>query len=85
MQGVGVESNRRPSGRKREAAMQKWEHCELKGNSVVVMSRGGLRRKDTKLIEHNAWKSLEDDGWELVSVVTDQEGEFRYYFKRPVE
>ena len=22
--------------------MQKWEHCELKGNSVVVMSRGRI-------------------------------------------
>jgi hypothetical protein len=65
--------------------MQKWEHCELKGSRVVVMSRGGLRRKDVKLVEYNAWKDLEEDGWELVSVVLDQDGEFRYFFKRPVE
>ncbi len=63
--------------------MQKWEHCELVGKTATVLGKT-LFRKDYNLTERGAWSDLGDDGWELVGVVADEQGEFHYFFKRPV-
>ncbi|NDJ52739.1 MAG: hypothetical protein GYB68_06600 [Chloroflexi bacterium] len=62
---------------------QNWEHCRLKGTTVTMMSRRFLGRKEWNLSKVEAWDELEDDGWELVSVVADKSGDLQYFFKRP--
>lgn len=64
--------------------MPKWQHAEMVGSTVTVLGRT-LFRKQFRLTERGAWDELGDDGWELVSVVPDAQGEFHYFFKRPVE
>lgn len=63
--------------------MQKWEHCHLVGGKVTVLGKG-IFHKEWKLSERSAWNELGEDGWELVSVNLDKEGEWHYFFKRPV-
>lgn len=63
--------------------MQNWEHCVLAGKQITYLTKG-LFNKDSKATEKGAWKELTDGHWELVSVVVDAEGEFNYFFKRPV-
>jgi hypothetical protein len=64
--------------------MSKFEHCRLVGNRIKYLGRTGLLddKKDTPLSEKRAWNRMERDGWELVSAVTNQEGEIEFYFKR---
>ena len=66
--------------------MQKWQHCQLHGNRVRFLGAARLfeNKADAHLGERTAWSKLEDEGWELVSVVMDAEGEPVFYFKRPV-
>ena len=65
--------------------MQKWQHCKLEGNRVRFLGASGLfkDKADTHLSERSAWNKLEDEGWELVSVVPDPDGELIFFFKRP--
>jgi hypothetical protein len=65
--------------------MQRWQHCRLKGNRVQFLGAAGIleNKADAHLSERTAWSKLEDDGWELVSAVSDPDGEFVYFFKRP--
>ena len=65
--------------------MQKWQHCRLQGNRVSFLGAARIfeNKADSHLWERTAWSKLEDEGWELVSVVTDPDGEFVFYFKRP--
>ena len=65
--------------------MQKWQHCKLRGNRVSFMGAAGMfeNKADAHIGERAAWSKLEDEGWELVSVVADPEGEFVCFFKRP--
>jgi hypothetical protein len=66
------------------AFMQKWEYAEMVGKTVKLLGKR-LFRKEFNLTERGAWDELGDEGWELVSVVADAQGEFHYFFKRPVE
>jgi hypothetical protein len=64
--------------------MQKWQHCKLEGSRVSYLGAAGVfnNKADSHLGERSAWKKLEEDGWQLVSVITDQDGEPVCYFKR---
>jgi len=65
--------------------MQRWQHCKLEGNRVSFLGAAGVfeDKGDSHLRHRAAWSKLEDEGWELVSVVTDPEGKAVFYFKRP--
>jgi hypothetical protein len=65
---------------------QRFEHCRLIGNRITYLGRAGIfeDKKDKTRGEFNAWDYLEKEGWELVSVVTDKDGQQVAYFKRPV-
>ena len=64
--------------------MQKWEYAEMVGKKITSLGKA-LFKEDRNLTEHGAWSQLGNDGWELVNVVADPDGEFHYFFKRPVE
>ncbi len=65
--------------------MQRWQHCKLEGSRVSFLAAAGVfdNKSDAHMGERNAWKKLEEEGWELVSVVLDLEGAPVFYFKRP--
>ncbi len=67
---------------------QVWQHCKLQGGQVSFMGAAGVfeNKKDAYLSERAAFSRLEDDGWELVTVVQDPsaEGALIYFFKRPI-
>jgi hypothetical protein len=64
---------------------QRFEHCRLIGGRITYLGRDGLfeDKIDRKGNEFRAWDYLEKRGWELVSVVSDAEGQHVAYFKRP--
>lgn len=66
---------------------QQFEHCKLVGDRITYLGRNGVfeDRRDRTLGEFQAWDRLEKDGWELVSVVIDAEGQQVAFFKRPVQ
>ena len=64
---------------------QAFEHCKLSGGAITYLGRTGLfeDKADQAGNETKAWDKLEKEGWELVSVVADNEGRLIHYFKRP--
>jgi hypothetical protein len=66
---------------------QRFEHCQLIGTKITYLGRAGILedKRDKTRNEFNAWDYLEREGWELVAVTTDKDGEQVAYFKRPVE
>ena len=68
--------------------MANWQHCKLQGNRVTFLGARGVfeNKKDAHMTDRAAFGSLEEEGWELVSVLPDPEGqgEFVYFFKRPL-
>lgn len=64
---------------------QRFEHCSLEGSRITYLGRDGLfeDKKDKSLSAYTAWDLLEKDGWELVSAISNQEGNPIFYFKRP--
>ncbi len=65
--------------------MIRWQHCKLEGNRVEFLGAAGIfnNKADAHLGERAAWRRLEEEGWELVSVIANAEGEPVYFFKRP--
>ena len=66
--------------------VQRFEHCKLVGTQITYLGRDCLfeDKRDKTRNPFVAWDQLEKEGWELVAVVPDQEGEHVAYFKRPV-
>lgn len=66
--------------------MIRWQHCKLQKNRVSFLGAAGVfeNKKDVYVSEQAAFSRLEDDGWELVVVLTDPDGDFVYFFKRPL-
>ena len=67
--------------------MTKWQHCKLQNNRVMFLGAAGVfeNKKDAYPAgERAAFSHLEDAGWELVTVLPDPDGNFIYFFKRPV-
>ncbi len=66
--------------------MSKWQHCKLQKNRVSFLGAAGVfeNKKDVYVSEQAAFSHLEDDDWELVAVLTDPDGDFVYFFKRPL-
>jgi len=66
--------------------MTTWQHCKLQRNRVEFLGAAGVfeNRKDAYPRERTAFSHLEDAGWELVTVLSDPDGDFIYFFKRPV-
>ena len=64
----------------------RFEHCQLVGTRIIYLGRTGIfeDKRDTSWNEASAWDHLEKDGWELVTVATDKNGQLVAYFKRPV-
>ncbi len=64
---------------------QRFEHCRLVGTKIVYLGRSGLfEDKDERAgDEFKAWDYLEKEGWELVTVAADKNGQPVAYFKRP--
>jgi hypothetical protein len=64
---------------------QRFEHCRLTGTQVQYLGRTGLfeDKSDSSGSEAKAWDWLEKQGWELVTVVSDKDGNPVAYFKRP--
>ena len=67
--------------------MQKWEHCKLEGSKISFLGAAGVfeNKADAHISKRAAWSKLEDEGWELVSVTLDAEGEQVFFFKRPAQ
>jgi len=65
---------------------QRFEHCRLIGARITYLGRDGIfeDKRDKAGNEFTAWDYLEKGGWELVSVVTERDGQHVVYFKRPV-
>lgn len=65
--------------------MQNWQHCKLVGNKVCFLSAANVfdNKSDAHITERVAWSKLEDDGWELVSVIMNEDGEREFFLKRP--
>ena len=65
----------------------KWEHCLMVKNRVSFLGADRLfeNKKDGYASERAAWDELEKEGWELVAVTTNKNGEPMHYFKRRVE
>lgn len=65
---------------------QRFEHCRLIDNDIEYLGRVGLMedKSDSSRSTARAWDYLENEGWELVSVVCDPDGKLVHYFKRPV-
>ena len=61
-----------------------WEYCKMYRKTIFWLSAHGLfaDKNDPYNDEAKAWERLSKDGWELVSVVADNDGEFHFYFKR---
>lgn len=68
--------------------MQKWQHCKLQGSRVTFLGSAGPfeNKRDLHLTDRTAFSKLEDEGWELVTVLLDPDpdGDFIYFYKRPV-
>jgi len=64
--------------------MDKWEHCELIGGKVLFLSASGLfaDKSDSYGNPAKAWHDLENEGWQLVAVAADKDGQFHHFFKR---
>jgi hypothetical protein len=64
---------------------QQFEHCRLIGSRITYLGRAGIfeDKVDKTRGEFSAWDHLEKEGWELVTVVTDKDGQQVAYFKRP--
>jgi len=73
--------------RKESSMVQRFEHCRLIGTRITYLGRDGVfeDKTDATATEFRAWDYLEKLGWELVSVVADQDGQHVAYFKRPFE
>ncbi len=65
--------------------MTRWQHCKLQKNRVSFLGASGVfeNKKDVYVSEEAAFSHLEDNSWELVTVLTDPDGDFVYFFKRP--
>ena len=65
--------------------MQKWQHCTLIGNKVRFLGAASVfeNKSDAYMTERSAWSKLEDEGWLLVSVVVDGDGNLVHYLRRP--
>lgn len=65
---------------------QRFEHCVLIDSRITYLGRAGAfeDKRDRALNEFRAWDYLEKEGWELVTVVVDENGQQVAYFKRPV-
>lgn len=68
-------------------SQQRFEHCRLIGTRITYLGRAGILedKSDQTRNEFRAWDYLEKEGWELVTVVTDENGQQVAYFKRPFE
>ena len=66
---------------------QRFEHCRVEGTRVTYLGRAGLfeDKRDQALSEFAVWDRLENQGWELVTVVVDRDGQHVAYLKRPVQ
>ncbi|HNT75219.1 MAG TPA: hypothetical protein PKH77_09390 [Anaerolineae bacterium] len=66
--------------------MTKWQHCKLQKSRVTFLGASGVfeNKRDVYVREPSAFSNLEDEGWELVTVLPDPDGDFVYFFKRPV-
>ncbi len=66
--------------------MQKWEYCKLQGHQITFLGAAGLfeNKEDQVFGDRNAWNRMEEEGWELVSVVMNSKDETIAFFKRPV-
>ena len=64
--------------------MSKWQHCKLQKNRVTFLGAAGVfeNKKDAYVSDRSAFSRLEDEGWELVTVLPDPDGDFIYFFKR---
>jgi hypothetical protein len=65
---------------------QRFEHCKLEGTRIIYLGRSGVfeDKRDRTANPFFAWNYLENEGWELVTVVVEN-GEHVAYFKRPTE
>jgi len=65
---------------------QRYEHCKLEGTRITYLGRAGVfeDKRDRTANPFRAWAHLEEEGWELVSVLVDL-GKHVAYFKRPFE
>ena len=68
--------------------MEKCQHCKLQGSRVTFLGSAGAfeNKRDLHLTDRLAFSKLEDEGWELVTVLNDPDpdGDFIYFFKRLV-
>ena len=66
---------------------QRFEHCQLVENKITYLGRDTVfeNKRDRTRTPFNAWDYVEKQGWELVSVVSDETGQHVAYFKRPIE
>ena len=66
---------------------QRFEHCQLIGSKIVYLGRDGIfeAKRNQSWSQFSAWDFLEKEGWELVSVVSDKNGEQISYFKKPFQ
>lgn len=65
--------------------MQNWEHCKLEGSKISYLGAAGVfdNKADSRISHRTAWSKLENEGWELVSIVPGKDEEFVFFFKRP--
>ena len=65
---------------------QRFEHCKLEGTRITYLGRAGVfeDKRDRTANPFRAWAYLEEEGWELVSVLIEL-GKHVAYFKRPFE
>jgi len=65
---------------------QRFEHCRLIGTRITYLGRAGMLedKRDRTLSKVGAWDYLEKAGWELVTVVIDEDGQHVAYLRRPV-
>ncbi|MBN1581906.1 MAG: hypothetical protein JXA89_14470 [Anaerolineae bacterium] len=63
------------------------EHCRLIGAEITYLGRDKVfeNKRDKPWNEFRAWDLLEKEGWELVSVVANADGQHVAYFKRSLE
>jgi hypothetical protein len=66
---------------------QRFDHCRLIGSQITYLGRDGLfeSRRDMSWNEFSAWDLLEKEGWELVTVIVNEDGHEVAYFKRPAQ
>ena len=65
---------------------QRFEHCRIVGDRIEYLGRTGLfeDKSDRTGGEFKGWDWLEQQGWELVTVVVAKGDQHVPYFKRPV-